>query len=99
LQWVILFNELKETAIENMKETSDAKRTYTIEELDELKAWFESRKDVIPQTMQIDSSAYTPNLPETLSMLFEQAYICYNNPKMQGCIVLLNKIRKHIEGK
>ena len=53
-----------------MKETSDAKRTYTIEELDELKAWFESRKDVIPQTMQIDSSAYTPNLPETLSMLF-----------------------------
>ena len=75
------------------------KLRHTIEEIDELKVWFETIKDRLPETIQIDSSAYTPNLPETLSMLFEQAYICYDNPKMQGCIVLLNKIRKHIEGK
>ena len=47
--------------------------------------------------MQIDSSAYTPNLKETISMLFEQAYICYENPKMQGCIYLIKKIKKNLE--
>ena len=73
------------------------KRTHTIEEIDERKAWFESMTDKLPSTMQIDSSAYTPNLKETLSMLFEQAYICYENPKMQGCIWLLKKIKVNLE--
>ena len=52
---------------------------------------------MIPGTMQIDSSAYTPDLKETISMLFDQAYICYENPKMQGCIYLLKKIKRNLE--
>ena len=75
------------------------KRTHTLEEIDELKNWFESHKNSLPQTMKIDSSAYTPNLSETISMLFEQAYICHENPKMQGCIWLLKKIQKNLEEK
>ena len=66
----------------------EKKRIHTIEEIDELREWFEKVKNRLPETMQIDSSAYTPNLKETISMLFEQAYICYENPKMQGCIYL-----------
>ena len=73
------------------------KRKHTIEEIDELKAWFEAIQDKLPATMQIDSSAFTPNLKETVSMLFEQAYICYENPKMQGCIWLLKKIKGNLE--
>lgn len=73
------------------------KRTHTIEEIDELKVWFEAIQDKLPTTMQIDSSAFTPNLKETLSMLFDQAYICYENPKMQGCIWLLKKIKENLE--
>ena len=76
-----------------MKET----HTHTIEEVDELKVWFEERRNQLPPTMQINSSAFTPDLPETIDMLFEQAYICYENPKMQGCILILKKIKKHIE--
>ena len=64
-----------------MKET----HTHTIEEVDELKVWFEERRNQLPPTMQINSSAFTPDLPETIDMLFEQAYICYENPKMQVC--------------
>ena len=75
----------------------EKKRTHTIEEIDELKNWFIDNKDKLPQTMQIDSSAFTPDLKETIDMLFEQAYICYENPKMQGCIFLLKKIKKNIE--
>lgn len=78
----------------NVKE----KRTHTIEEIDELKEWFEANLDRLPATMQIDSSAYTPDLKETVSMLFDQAYLCYENPKMQGCIWLLKKIIRNMEG-
>lgn len=73
------------------------KRIHTIEEIDELREWFEKVKNRLPETMQIDSSAYTPNLKETINMLFDQAYICYENPKMQGCIYLLKKIKKNLE--
>ena len=73
------------------------KRVHTIEEINELKAWFDANQEKFPPTMQIDSSAFTPDLKETISMLFEQAYICYENPKMQGCIWLLKKIKDNIE--
>ena len=75
----------------------EKKRIHTIEEIDELREWFEKVKNRLPETMQIDSSAYTPNLMETINMLFDQAYICYENPKMQGCIYLLKKIKKNLE--
>ena len=75
----------------------EKKRTHTIEEIDELKKWFIDNQDKLPQTMQIDSSPFTPDLKETIDMLFDQAYICYENPKMQGCILILKKIKKNIE--
>ena len=60
----------------------ERKRTYTQEEVNELKKWFDSQE--LPPTMQID-------------MLFEQAYVCYENPKMQGCLYLLEKIKSNLE--
>lgn len=73
--------------------------TYTIEELDELKNWFDEQASNLPKDMQIYRGAYSPNLKQTISMLLEQAYTCYNNPKMQGSIQLLEKIRKNLEEK
>lgn len=73
-------------------------KTHTIEEIDELKAWFE--KQTLPQTMQIDKATFSPDLKVTVKMLFEQAAICHDNPKMQGCILLLKKIKDKLkEGK
>ena len=74
-----------------MKKTE--KKVYTIEDVDELKRWFDAQ--TLPQSMQINSSAYSPDLKDTVAMLFEQAYICYNNPKMQGCLLLLENIKKN----
>ena len=56
----------------------ERKRTYTEEEVNELKKWFDSQS--LPPTMQIDKAAFTPNLKDTVDMLFEQAYVCYENP-------------------
>ena len=76
-----------------MKKTE--KKVYTIEDVDELKRWFDAQ--TLPQSMQINSYAYSPDLKDTVAMLFEQAYICYNNPKMQGCLLLLENIKKNLE--
>ena len=76
-----------------MKKTE--KKVYTIEDVDELKRWFDAQ--TLPQSMQINSSAYSPDLKDTVAMLFEQAYICYNNPKMQGCLLLLENIKNNLE--
>ena len=70
---------------------------YTLEEVDALKRWFDEQGNNIPSEMAIEKSTYSPNLKLTLQMLFEQAYICYNNPKMQGCLLLLEKIKSNIE--
>ena len=72
----------------------ERKRTYTQEEVNELKKWFDSQE--LPPTMQIDKAAFTPNLKDTVDMLFEQAYVCYENPKMQGCLYLLEKIKSNL---
>lgn len=70
-------------------------KTYSLEKVNELKEWFDAQD--LPKDMHIDKAAYTPNLKDTLDMLFEQAYICYNNPKMQGCLILLEKIKSNLE--
>lgn len=70
---------------------------YTLEEVDALKRWFDEQGDNIPSEMAIEKSTYSPNLRLTIQMLFEQAYICYNNPKMQGCLLLLEKIKSNLE--
>ena len=75
----------------------EKKRTHTLEEINELKSWFDANPEKLPETMQIDSSAFSPDLRDTIDMLFEQAYICYENPKMQGCIRFLKKIKKNLE--
>ena len=75
----------------------EKKRTHTLEKINELKSWFEANQEKLPETMQIDSSAFSPDLRDTIDMLFEQAYICYENPKMQGCIRFLKKIKKNLE--
>lgn len=70
-------------------------KTYSLEQVNELKEWFEIQ--TLPKDMHIDKAAYIPNLKDTLDMLFEQALICYNNPKMQGCLLLLEKIKNNLE--
>ena len=73
----------------------EGKKTYTKEEVNELKKWFDNQS--LPLTMKVDKATFVPNLKDTVDMLFEQAYVCYGNPKMQGCLYLLEKIKSNLE--
>lgn len=70
------------------------KNTYTEEEIEVLKQWFESRQ--LPEELVLDKATYIPNLRDTLDRLLEQADLCRENPKMQGCIILLERIREKL---
>ncbi len=74
-----------------------SRMTHTIEQVNELKAWFDEHAHELPKEMQINRSAFTPDLKQTVEYLFTQAYICCENYKMQGCILLLKEIKKNME--
>ena len=67
----------------------------TREELHELGEWFENRE--LPKTLQLDKATYIPNLHDTVKRLLTQSEINYNNPKMQGCIILLQRMKVKLE--
>lgn len=67
---------------------------YTLEELRQLEAWFEGKE--MPEEMHLDKATYIPNLKETVKRLCWQAEQCYENPKMQGCIILLERIKEKL---
>ena len=73
----------------------DIKHVYTKEELRELENWFEGKE--LPQSLRLDKATYIPNLKDTLSRLCQQADVCYENPKMQGCILLMERIKAKLE--
>ena len=64
------------------------------QELVELNEWFDQCR--LPESLQLDQAVYIPDLPDTVLRLFEQAEVCYDNPKMQGCICLLERIREKL---
>lgn len=71
---------------------------HTLEDVSNYRKWFD--KQQLPQTMQINPSAYTDNLKYTIDNLLIQAKDCYDNPKMQGCFYLLDQIKENlIKGK
>lgn len=70
-------------------------KIYTREELAELEAWFKSIQ--LPESLQLDKATFIPDVRETLDRLVLQAEINCDNPKMQGPIYLLERLKAKLE--
>lgn len=70
-------------------------KIYTREELTELEAWFKSIQ--LPESLQLDKATFIPDVRETLDRLVLQAEINCDNPKMQGPIYLLERLKAKLE--
>ena len=70
-------------------------KLYTKEELEALEAWFKAAK--LPKDIQLDKATYIPNVAETVKRLLIQAKINIDNPKMQGCLLILQRLREKLE--
>lgn len=70
-------------------------KIYTREELAELEAWFKSIQ--LPESLQLDKATFILDVRETLDRLVLQAEINCDNPKMQGPIYLLERLKAKLE--
>ena len=71
------------------------KKLYTKEELAELEAWFKAQK--LPDELQLDKATFIPNVQDTVRRLLTQAKINVDNPKMQGCLLILERLKEKLQ--
>lgn len=69
----------------------------TKEDIQKIKTWFQNTP--LPQTMQINASAYTPDLPATVNYLIIELEANHHNPNMHGSYRLLYEIKQKIQTK
>ena len=70
-------------------------KIYTKQDADDLCEWFKSRE--LPKSLQVDKATFIPNLPFTVGSLCECAQRYWNNPRMSGYLIQLDKIKKVLE--
>ena len=70
-------------------------KLYTRDDLRELEEWVKSVE--LPESIQLDKATYIPNLKDTLAKLVTQAEINCDNPKMQGPIYILERLKTKLE--
>ena len=73
----------------------EERKIYKKEDMKAFKYWFDNLD--LTQFLQVDKASNTPNLKETVARLFDQAEACFENPKMQGCLILLENIKAKLE--
>lgn len=76
---------------------AEKRQSYTEEELNEMIAWFNDHANRLPETMQINKSAFTPDSALTVESCIMQARQCLGNYKTEGAFLLLKQIRANIE--
>ena len=76
---------------------AEKRQSYTEEELNEMIAWFNDHASQLPKTMQINKSAFTPDLALTVESCIMQAQQCLGNYKMAGAFRLLQQIGENLE--
>lgn len=70
-------------------------KLYTRDELRDLEEWFNNIN--LPESIQLDKATYIPNVKDTINRLMVQAEINCDNPKMQGPIYLLERLKAKLE--
>ena len=76
-------------------ENKNEVKTYTEADIKALEDWVNQLD--MEGSMQLDSAVFIPDIKDTLSRLVEQAWLSYDNPKLHGCIRLLEQIKNKVE--
>lgn len=87
---------LSNTSISGIKNSQSEYDNKTVA-LQKMIAWFNDHANQLPKTMQINKSAFTPDLVLTIESCIMQAKQNLGNYKMEGSFLLLRQIRANIE--
>ncbi len=83
--------------MEELKNIYTFKPEFTKEEIQDLIAWFETRKDRLPATLQINRSSHTENLPHTVKRMIGVITEKGPTPTFSGYIAHLFLIRERLK--
>ena len=72
------------------------KNVYTIEEVERAESLGRAGRNFRQRCNWTRLSIY-PDVKETVHRLIMQAYVCHENPRLQGCLRLLERIKARVE--
>ncbi|MBQ2459848.1 MAG: hypothetical protein II505_04160 [Bacteroidaceae bacterium] len=80
-----------------MERVKTFKTKYSPAELDELFAWFDSRMDRLPESLQVDEATYSANVLETVSAYIRTIKNCELTVSLNGYVSQLMLIRERLK--
>ncbi len=80
-----------------MERVKTFKTKYSQAELDELFAWFDSRMDRLPESLQVDEATYSVNVRETVSAYIRTIKNCELTVSLNGYVSQLMLIRERLK--
>ncbi len=73
------------------------KKLYSQEEIDEITAWFESHKDQLPESLDVDKATHMSNFRQTVSSYIDIARLHRENATYSGQIYFLFQMREAVK--
>ena len=75
---------------------AEKKESYSEEELNEMIVWFNNHADELPKEMQINKSAFTPDLKLTVESCIMQAKQCRATIRWPELLDYFNKSKRRL---
>lgn len=72
------------------------KDKYTLDDVRELEAWFETHRDRLPESIQLDAAIRIPDLHRMLEIYFENAVLHIENVTYDPAIYQLVRLRDRL---
>lgn len=73
------------------------KKLYSLEEVEQVKAWFRERWEKLPDDLHLDQATYMADLRHTLTLYFEIADTLRENPTYSPQVYLLFKVQRALQ--
>ncbi len=73
------------------------KKLYSQEEIDEITVWFESHKDQLPESLDVDKATHMSNFRQTVSSYIDIARLHRENATYSGQIYFLFQMREAVK--
>jgi len=75
----------------------DYKKKYEEDDVKEIAAWFEARKDKLPPSLQLDQATNIPDFPRTLDIYLQNAFDHIDNITYDSAVYCLFKMRRRLQ--
>ena len=95
---VIFAAEKKKTTSHSVTMAYNNKETYTTEQIEEIKAWYDAHQAELPKEIELCQGEVCKDLPKMVGAVLATAEEQFNNPTFKRLLQYLFDVRQKIEG-